>query len=143
MRTQRQYQQIFEQLAALRELVVEEAGDLARDPAFADSLKRKFDAMLETIVADDIAAAPPPDAGFANLVGLGAEAARDLGETRIPQRVEQYDETVASERIIAVGDLYYIYQHEKIGVFRVVQKLQELFRAGERLDGVMKVAIRP
>ena len=130
MRTQRQYQQIFEQLAALRELVVEEAGDMARDPAFADALKRNFDAMLETIVADDIAAAPPPDAGFANLVGLGAQAARDLGETRIPQRVEQYDETVASERIIAVSDLYYIYQHEKIGVFRVLRKLKELFEAG-------------
>ena len=130
MRTQRQYQQIFEQLAALRELVVEEAGDLARDPAFADALTRKFDAMIETIVADDIAGASPPDAGFANLVGLGTQAARDLGETRIPQRVEQYDETVASERIIAVGDLYYIYQHEKIGVFRVLRKLKELFEAG-------------
>src|SRR5205823_6032845 len=35
-----------------------------------------------------------------------------------------------SERIIAVGDLYYLYQHEKIGVFKVVQKLQELFKAG-------------
>ena len=34
------------------------------------------------------------------------------------------------------GDLYYIYQHERIGVFRVVQKLQELFRAGTvRLSG--------
>ena len=39
-------------------------------------------------------------------------------------------------RIIAVGDFYYLYQHERIGVFRVVQKLQELFRAGTiRLSG--------
>ena len=52
------------------------------------------------------------------------------------QGVEPYDETITSERIIAVGDLYYLYQHEKIGVFRVVQKLQELFRAGAvRLSG--------
>jgi hypothetical protein len=29
-----------------------------------------------------------------------------------------------------VGDMYYLYQHETIGVFRVVRKLQELFRAG-------------
>ena len=48
----------------------------------------------------------------------------------MPQGVEPYDETITSERIIAVGDLYYLFQHEKIGVFRVVQKLQELFRAG-------------
>ena len=47
-----------------------------------------------------------------------------------------YDETITSERIIAVGDMYYLWQHEKIGVFRVVQKLQELFRAGTvRLSG--------
>ena len=46
------------------------------------------------------------------------------------QSVMPYDDQVASERIIAVGDLYYIFQHEKIGVFRVVQKLQDLFRAG-------------
>ena len=37
---------------------------------------------------------------------------------------------------MAVGDLYYIYQHERIGVFRVVQKLQELFQGRRvRLSG--------
>ena len=46
------------------------------------------------------------------------------------QGVTPYDDQVAAERIIAVGDLYYIFQHEKIGVFRVVKKLQDLFRAG-------------
>ena len=130
MPTQRQYQEIHEQIAALRQFMVEEAGEAAREPAFADALTRKLDAMFEAIVADDIAAPPPPDAGFANLIGLGTQAARVLGDTRIPQRVEQYDEQVASERIIAVGDLYYIYQHEKIGVFRVMRKLKELFEAG-------------
>jgi hypothetical protein len=70
------------------------------------------------------------------LAGVGPDAARDFGTTRIPQGVEAYDETITSERIIAVGDMYYLFQHEKIGVFRVVQKLQELFRAGTvRLSG--------
>lgn len=45
------------------------------------------------------------------------------------RRLPHHDETITSERIIAVGDMYYIYRHEKIGVFRVVEKLQELFRA--------------
>jgi hypothetical protein len=130
IRTQRQFQQVFDQMALARERVVEEAGEIARDPAFVDALNRKFDAMLETIVADEIAAPPPPDTGFANLIGIGNDAAKTLGDTRIPQRVEQYDEAVASERILAVGDLYYIYQHEKIGVFRVMRKLKELFEAG-------------
>ena len=40
-------------------------------------------------------------------------------------RVEPYDDTFTSGRIIAVGDLYYFYQHERIGDFPVVQDLQE------------------
>jgi hypothetical protein len=67
---------------------------------------------------------------LAQLAGIGGDAATELGQTRIPPGVEAYDETITSERIIAVGDMYYLWQHEKIGVFRVVQKLQELFRAG-------------
>ena len=130
MRTQRQFQRAFEQLAFARERAVDEAGEMARDPAFIEALNKRFDAMLETLVADETSAPPPPDTGFANLIGIGSEAAKTLGDTRIPQRVEQYDETVASERILAVGDLYYIYQHEKIGVFRVMRKLKELFEAG-------------
>ena len=130
MANQRQLQQVLEQLAAVREHMVQQAGEFARDPAFSDALNRRFDEILEGFITADLETPPPPDAGFANLVGLGSQAARDLGDTRIPQRVEQYDETVASERIIAVGDLYYIYQHEKIGVFRVMRKLKELFEAG-------------
>jgi hypothetical protein len=61
---------------------------------------------------------------------VGPEAAQFLGETRVPPGVEPYDDQVSAERLIAVADLYYIFQHEKIGIFRVVQKLQELFRAG-------------
>src|SRR5581483_5370220 len=76
------------------------------------------------------------DKGLAALVGVGPEAAKEFGTTRVPPGVEVYDDTITSERIIAVGDMYYLWQHEKIGVFRVVQKLQELFRAGTvRLSG--------
>lgn len=130
IRTQGQFQRAFEQLSVARERAVDEAGEMARDPAFIEELNKKFDALLEKIVAEDTSAPPPPDTGFSNLIGIGSDAAKSLGDTRIPHRVEQYDETVASERILAVGDLYYIYQHEKIGVFRVMRKLKELFEAG-------------
>jgi hypothetical protein len=79
---------------------------------------------------------PPPDKGLAQLAGVGPDAAMEFGTTRIPAGVEAYDETITAERIVAVGDMYYLWQHEKIGVFRVVLKLQELFRAGTvRLSG--------
>jgi hypothetical protein len=48
----------------------------------------------------------------------------------VPIAVEPYDETVTSERIKAVGDMYYIYSLEKVGVFRAILKLQELYKAG-------------
>src|SRR5207302_7105215 len=79
---------------------------------------------------------PPPDKGLAALVGVGPDAAPALGDTRMPLGVEPYDEQIQSERIVAVADLYYLYQHERIGVFKVVQKLQELFQSGTiRLSG--------
>ncbi len=130
-------QQLFDRIAALRATVTDRlASDLTENPHLADAINKQIDEMLTAVVNTQSQIPPPPDKGLAQLVGLGPEAATELGQTRSPLGVEPYDETVASERIIAVGDLYYIYQHERIGVFRVIRKLQELFRAGTiRLSG--------
>src|SRR5262245_2391474 len=137
MATEREYQSLYDRIAALRETVAGRlSADLISNPQLADAITKQIDDMLASVVDSDAKATPPPDKGLAALAGVGPDAARELGQTRIPPGVEPYDETITSERIIAVGDLYYIYQHEKIGVFRVVQKLQELFRAGTvRLSG--------
>lgn len=131
MATESTYQDLLDRIAALRERVVTlRSGDIATTPALADELKAQIDALQAAAVADDAAQPPPPDQGLAELTGVGGGAAHALGDTRIPQGVEPYDETVASERLVAIGDLYYLFQHEKIGVFRVVAKLKELFHAG-------------
>lgn len=118
-------------VAALRDQVIRRvAPDLVHDPRLADALVRQIDDLLESVVVAEAKAPPPPDKGLAQLVGIGSQAADELGKTRLPAGVEAYDETVTAERVLAVADLYYIYQHERIGVFRVMQKLQELFRAG-------------
>jgi hypothetical protein len=131
MATERDYQGLFDRIAALRDTVTSRLGsDLISNPQLSDALTKQIDDLLNSVVEADAKVPLPPDKGLAQLVGVGPEAASELGATRIPQGIEAYDETITSERIIAVGDLYYLYQHEKIGVFRVVQKLQELFRAG-------------
>src|SRR6266849_1275881 len=137
MASEKEYQSLYDRIAALREKVTSRLGaDLISNPQLADALNKQIDDMLQSVVDADSKAAPPPDKGLAQLAGIGPDAAKDLGVARITPGVEAYDETITSERIIAVGDVYYIYQHEKIGVFRVVQKLQELFRAGTvRLSG--------
>src|SRR5215469_11137313 len=131
MATERDYQSLYDRIAALRDTVTSRLGaDLIANPQLADALNKQIDDMLQSVVDADSKAPPPPDKGLSQLAGIGPDAASQLGQTRIPGGVEAYDETITSERIIAVGDVYYIYQHETIGVFRVVQKLQELFRAG-------------
>lgn len=131
MATNRSYQELLDRIAALREQVAGRlSSDLISNPQLADALLSQINDLYESQISADAASAPPPDKGLAQLVGVGPEAAGEFGVTRMPQGVEPYDDTVMSERIVAVGDLYYIYQHEKIGVFRVIQKLQELFRAG-------------
>jgi hypothetical protein len=137
MATEKDYQSLYDRIAALRETVTSRlSADLISNPQLADTLTKQIDDMLQSAVDADSKTPPPPDKGLAQLIGVGPEAANQLGQTRIPPGVEPYDETITSERIVAVGDMYYLWQHEKIGVFRAVKKLQELFRAGTvRLSG--------
>ncbi len=131
MATEQDYQAFLDRIAALEETVADRLSSrLVSDPQLADVLVKQIDDLLQKAVDADMAVPPPPDKGLAQLVGVGPEASSALGQTRIPQAITPYDETVSSERLNAMGDLYYIYQHEKIGVFRAVRKLQELFRAG-------------
>jgi hypothetical protein len=129
--TEKDYQGLYDRIAALREQVASRlSADLVSNPQLADAITKQIDDMLASVVDADQKIPPPPDKGLAALAGVGPDAAKDFGVARMPQGVEPYDETITSERIMAVGDMYYLWQHEKIGVFRVVQKLQELFKAG-------------
>lgn len=131
MPTTGENQGLYDRLAALRETLVDQLGpQLIQNPQLADALTQQIEDLLTQVVADDTKSPAPPDGGLAELIGIGNEAAPKVSETRLPQGVEDYDEQVASERILAVADLYYLYQHEKLGVFRAVKKLQELFNAG-------------
>ena len=131
MTTEREYQQLYDRIAALREEMVGRlAADLIQNPQPADALAKQIDELVATVEEANRNVPPPPDTGLAALVGLGPEAAAEFGQTRVPPAIQPYEETVTSERVLAVADLYYIYQHEKLGVFRVLLKLQELFRAG-------------
>jgi hypothetical protein len=131
MSTEKNNQKLYDDLAALSQKLTHDlSSQILTNPSIATTIQEKISNMQALIVARDDIVPAPPDGGLAALVGLGANAARDLGDTRMRHGVRSYDETVISERLIAVGDLYYLYQHEVIGVFKVVRKLQDLFRAG-------------
>jgi hypothetical protein len=131
MASEKNYQDRLLQFAALREQTMRKwSPQISENPRLAEVISDFLDQLYAKNADDDSSAPPPPDFGFAELAGIGPAAASALGQARIPIAVEPYDETVTSERIVAMADLYYIYQHEQLGVFRAITKLQQLFRAG-------------
>jgi hypothetical protein len=131
MATNDQVQRRIQQYGVLRQELIRDLGPvLSERPEAAEGLARFFDTLEERAEEADASMAPPPDGGLAQLVGLGNEAAGGAGRAYQPGRIKQYDDEVAPERILAVGDLYYIYQHERLGLFRAVLTLQQLFVAG-------------
>ena len=123
--------EFYDRLGAFHEKLVEDlTPELIQNPRLADAITERLESIRARTETDNLNAQAPADGGLAGLIGLGADAATKIDEARLPQGVEDYDEKVTSGRILAIADLYYLYQHEKIGVFRAVQKLQELFLAG-------------
>ena len=102
-----------------------------QNPELAENLARQIADAIENAEISDAGMPIPADQGLAELAGIGPGAAATIGETRIPMAVSAYDDAVRSERILAVGDLYYLYNYEKIGVFHALLKMQDLFKTGQ------------
>lgn len=131
MPTMKELQERRDRLALLRATVMDEReAELIENPHLAEALQNEIDDLERSLLEADARQPRPGDGGLAALVGIGADAPTDLSGARQPAKVEEYDDEVSSERILAVADLYYIYQMERLGVFQVILKLQELFKAG-------------
>lgn len=121
-------------LQQLRAQMVRDARDeLAKTPAQAE-LINEYISQAEAILYEALKrppGQPEDDNGLSRMIGLGNSIATSLGDTRPAPLVPAYDDQISRERLTAVGDLYYIYQHERAGVFRVILKLQQLFHSGE------------
>jgi hypothetical protein len=131
MPTTKDYDQRNDLIAALLQNALSQLGpELIERPELAEVLNRMVDQQIQQFEANQNGKGQPVDGGLSDLIGLGKEAPTDLGNTQVSGGVVDYDDTVTSDRILASADLYYIYMHERLGVFRVMNKLQELFRAG-------------
>jgi hypothetical protein len=127
----RDYDQQNDRIAALLQNAIGQLGpDLVANPQLAEVLNRMVDDQINQYNATQNGKGTPADGGLADLIGLGKDAPNNFGETQVSRGVVDYDDTVTSDRILASADLYYICIHELLGVFRVMGKLQELFRAG-------------
>jgi hypothetical protein len=125
------YQGAQMRLAQLRERMVSLTESLLiGNPQLADIVNEQVDKFLDSLDGAQAATSRPADHGLSDLIGLGRDGSTDFGQTRVAPPAKPYDEQITSQRIQAVADLYYIYQHEMMGVFRVILKLQELFKGG-------------
>jgi hypothetical protein len=130
MPTTRDYDQLNDRVASLLQNTIDQLGpELVEHPQLAEVLNRYIDDQVGKYTSAN-GAPDPADGGLADLIGLGANTPASLGETRVSSGVVDYDDTVVSERILAAGDAYYLMMHERLGVFRVMAKLQEQFQAG-------------
>lgn len=126
-----EYDKRNDQAAQLLQEAIKNLGPaLVANPELAELLNRKIDDQLNEYYASHNGKGTPVDGGLSDLIGLGKDAPTDFGDTHISRGVVDYDDEVKSDRILAAADLYYICIHERLGVFRVMNKLQELFRAG-------------
>jgi hypothetical protein len=128
-----QQDRLDRQAGARQNIIAGTAGAIAVTPQLAEEINRQLNDAEEA--ADVASHIPPPpdvaaDGGLGAIAGVGRDTAQDVDRMWIPGPPPAYDENLMSERINAIADLYYMFQHERIGIFRIVKKLQELFQAG-------------
>jgi hypothetical protein len=68
--------------------------------------------------------------GFLDLIGFGGKGPVDFGSLSYPYIQPDFDDSVVPSQLHSAAELYYIYQHERMKVFQVVQVLLRLFREG-------------
>jgi hypothetical protein len=125
-----EYFDLLNRIAVLRARLADVQASERPEPSAQEAVARELEDLQNTLTNLLMAETPPADGGLAGLIGFGPGAATSIDDVRISAGVEPFDEGITSERLLAIADLYYIYQHERIGVFRAILKLQELFKAG-------------
>ena len=68
--------------------------------------------------------------GFLDLIGFGGKGPVEFGNLSYPYIQPDFDDSVVPSQLHSAAELYYVYQHERMKVFQVVQVLLRLFREG-------------
>jgi hypothetical protein len=68
--------------------------------------------------------------GFLDLIGFGGKGPVDFADLPYPYIQPDFDDSVIPSQLHAAAELYYIYQHERMKIFQVIQVLRRLFREG-------------
>ena len=69
--------------------------------------------------------------GFLDLVGFGGEGPIEFENLPYPHIQPDFDDSIVPSQLHAAAELYYIYQHERMKVFQVLEVLLKLFHMGK------------
>ncbi len=90
---------------------------------YEQQFEERFQELLQKGAGDDRDA-------FLDLIGFGSKGAPPFSEISYPYIKPDFDEAVIPTQLHASAELYYIYQHERMKVFQVVDVLRRLFQQG-------------
>lgn len=90
---------------------------------YEQEFEDRFDELLKG-AADDAGE------GFLDLIGFGGKGAPPFENISYPHITPDFDEAVIPSQLHASAELYYIYQHERMKIFQVVDVLRRLFQQG-------------
>jgi len=90
---------------------------------YESQFEERFQALLKGAAGDG-------KDGFLDLIGFGGKGAPPFEKLSFPFISPDFDEAVIPSQLHAAAELYYIYQHERMKVFQVVDTLRRLFQLG-------------
>jgi len=100
----------------------------ALPPGEREKYEHQFEQRFSELLKKSSAGGPE---AFLDLIGFGGKGPVELGEISYPRIEPDFDESVVPSQLHAAAELYYIYQHERMKIFQVVEVLLRLFRMGK------------
>lgn len=102
----------------------------ALPPEERQQYEQQFEDRFGDLLKNAANGAPGGD-GFLDLIGFGGKGPVEFGEMNYPYIQPDFDDSVVPSQLHAVAELYYIYQHERMKIFQVVDVLLRLFHLGK------------
>lgn len=120
LKTNQTIQRLFSQLS--RDILSELPPD--QQARVQEALRARTEELLKGTPSSE------PPTSFQDIIGLGPDGSLPFDQVSVPHIEQDFDDSVVHTQLHAAAELYYIYQHERMKVFQVVDVLLRLFHEG-------------
>jgi hypothetical protein len=93
------------------------------------AFESQLEGRLEGLLANAASGTAPVN--FPDLIGVGPKGAQPFESMDVPRIRPDFDDSIIPSQINAAAELYYIYQHEQMKVYQIVNVLRRLFQLGQ------------